>query len=47
MSDLHLSPLPGYHPFPGPVVLVIMDGVGIGKRDESDGVYHGLHAGAR
>jgi len=28
-----------YHPFGGPVVLVIMDGVGIGKRDESDAVY--------
>lgn len=39
MTDLHLAPLPGYHPFPGPVVLVIMDGVGLGKRDESDGVY--------
>ncbi len=24
---------------PGPVVLIIMDGVGIGKRDESDGVF--------
>ncbi|MCX8066086.1 MAG: 2,3-bisphosphoglycerate-independent phosphoglycerate mutase [Candidatus Hydrogenedentes bacterium] len=25
--------------YPGPLVLVIMDGIGIGKRDESDGVY--------
>lgn len=39
MSDLKLSPLTGYAPFPGPVVLIIMDGVGIGKRDESDGVH--------
>lgn len=39
MTKLHLDPLPGLHPFPGPVVLVIMDGVGLGRRDESDGVY--------
>ena len=39
MPDLHLDPLPGYHPFAGPVVFVIMDGVGLGKRDDSDGVY--------
>ena len=39
MSDLHLDPLKSYAPFPGPVVLVIMDGIGIGKRDDSDGVY--------
>ena len=39
MSDLHLARLPRYRSFPGPVVLVIMDGVGIGKRDESDGVF--------
>ena len=39
MSNLHLDLLKGYHAFPGPVVLVIMDGVGIGKRDESDGVF--------
>ena len=39
MTQLQLAPLPGYHAFPGPVVLVIMDGVGIGKRDESDGVF--------
>ena len=39
MSDLHLTRLPRYRAFPGPVVLVIMDGVGIGKRDESDGVF--------
>ncbi len=39
MSALHLNPLDTYTSFPGPVVLVIMDGVGLGKRDESDGVY--------
>jgi 2,3-bisphosphoglycerate-independent phosphoglycerate mutase len=39
VTDLHLARLPGYHPFSGPVVFVIMDGVGLGKRDESDGVY--------
>ena len=30
---------PDFTPFPGPVVLVIMDGVGLGRRDESDGVF--------
>ena len=39
MSVLHLKKLSNYVPFPGPVVLVIMDGIGIGKRDESDGVH--------
>ena len=39
MTKLHLDPLPRFNPFPGPVVLVIMDGVGLGKRDESDGVF--------
>jgi 2,3-bisphosphoglycerate-independent phosphoglycerate mutase len=39
VSDLHLDPLKAYTSFPGPVVLVIMDGIGIGKRDDSDGVY--------
>ncbi len=39
MSDLSLNKLEGYQPYPGPLVLVIMDGVGIGKRDETDGVY--------
>jgi 2,3-bisphosphoglycerate-independent phosphoglycerate mutase len=38
MSDLSLKKLAGYKPFPGPVVTVIMDGVGIGPQDESDGV---------
>jgi 2,3-bisphosphoglycerate-independent phosphoglycerate mutase len=39
VTQLQLSPLPDFRPFPGPVVLVIMDGVGLGKGDESDGVY--------
>jgi len=39
MTQLQLDPLTGYHPFAGPVVLVIMDGVGLGRRDESDGVF--------
>ena len=39
MTPLTLEPLPGYHAFSGPVVLVIMDGVGLGRRDESDGVF--------
>ncbi|HUW60258.1 MAG TPA: 2,3-bisphosphoglycerate-independent phosphoglycerate mutase [Candidatus Bathyarchaeia archaeon] len=39
MNELHLRRLDSYHPFPGPVVLVIMDGIGIGKRDESDAVF--------
>ena len=41
MSDMMLKPLPGYSPFPGPVVTVIMDGMGIGPGDESDGVHMG------
>ena len=39
MSRYALKPLKGYTPFPGPVVCVILDGIGLGKRDESDGVY--------
>lgn len=39
MSERLLKKLPGYVPFPGPVVFVIMDGVGIGRRDASDGVW--------
>jgi 2,3-bisphosphoglycerate-independent phosphoglycerate mutase len=31
--------MPAYKVFPGPVVLVIMDGVGFGAGDESDGVH--------
>ncbi|MCU0242168.1 MAG: 2,3-bisphosphoglycerate-independent phosphoglycerate mutase, partial [Vicinamibacteria bacterium] len=39
MSKLTLKRLSGYKDFPGPLVTVIMDGVGIGKRDASDGVF--------
>ena len=39
MTTQTLTPLSGYKQFPGPVVAVIMDGVGIGPGDESDGVY--------
>ena len=39
MSAYTLKTLGEYNAFPGPLVLVIMDGVGMGKRDESDGVY--------
>jgi 2,3-bisphosphoglycerate-independent phosphoglycerate mutase len=39
MSGDSLKPLRGYAPFAGPVVCVILDGVGLGKRDESDGVF--------
>ena len=38
MSDLSLKALAGYNSFPGPVLTVIMDGVGLGPKDESDGV---------
>lgn len=39
MNTLDLQPLAGYTLFSGPVVLVVMDGVGLGSRDERDGVY--------
>lgn len=39
MTTQPLAPLVGYKPFNGPVVTIIMDGVGIGAQDESDGVY--------
>jgi 2,3-bisphosphoglycerate-independent phosphoglycerate mutase len=39
MTDLALKSLPGYTAFAGPVVAVIMDGIGIGPHDESDGVH--------
>jgi 2,3-bisphosphoglycerate-independent phosphoglycerate mutase len=39
MGDLALKRLDKYAEFSGPVVTVIMDGVGIGPRDESNGVY--------
>jgi len=39
MTTKPLIPLLGYKEFSGPVVTIIMDGVGIGPGDESDGVY--------
>jgi len=39
MSNLILPPLPGYVKIPGPIVTIIMDGMGLGARDDSDGVY--------
>jgi len=39
MKTLTLKRLPGYTEFPGPVVTVIMDGMGIGPRDDSNGIY--------
>ena len=39
MTTKALKPLAGYKKFGGPLVTIIMDGIGIGSRDESDGVY--------
>lgn len=39
MTTQTLKPLVGYTPFSGPVVTIVMDGVGIGPQDESDGVH--------
>ncbi|MBC8207874.1 MAG: 2,3-bisphosphoglycerate-independent phosphoglycerate mutase [Desulfobulbaceae bacterium] len=39
MSVEKLNTLAGYQAFDGPVVLVIMDGVGLGPEDESNGVF--------
>jgi len=37
--DLQLKKLTNFKPRKGPVLLVVMDGVGFGKQDESDGVF--------
>ena len=37
--DLKLKKLENFKPRKGPVLLVVMDGVGFGKQDESDGVF--------
>ncbi|MCR4336182.1 MAG: 2,3-bisphosphoglycerate-independent phosphoglycerate mutase [Candidatus Omnitrophica bacterium] len=37
--SLQLKRLKGFSGRPGPLLLVILDGVGLGKRDESDGVF--------
>ena len=39
MSSLELKKLNSFSGRPGPLLLIVMDGVGIGKRDESDGVF--------
>ncbi len=39
MSSLELKKLPNFSGRPGPLLLIIMDGVGIGKQDDSDGVF--------
>ena len=39
MSQFQLSPLSGYESFAGPVVTIILDGVGLGPQDASDGVH--------
>jgi 2,3-bisphosphoglycerate-independent phosphoglycerate mutase len=39
MTEYNLTRLDTYTEFPGPLVFVVMDGIGIGKQDESDGVY--------
>jgi len=39
MTTKALMPLAGYNDFPGPLVIIIMDGIGIGPGNESDGVY--------
>lgn len=39
MSSLRLNALTGYTSFQGPLVLFVLDGVGIGSRDERDGVF--------
>jgi len=39
MSKMQLNRYAGYADFPGPVVMVVMDGMGIGPEDESNGIY--------
>jgi len=39
MSTYKLNPLKNYTPFEGPLLFIIMDGVGLGPQDESDGVH--------
>lgn len=39
MTNMQLKPLNGYEKIDGPVVTIVMDGLGIGKQDESDGVF--------
>lgn len=39
MNGNQLTRLQGFENFPGPVVTIILDGVGLGSQDERDGVY--------
>ncbi len=39
MTTKALRPLAGYKSCAGPLVTIVMDGIGLGSRDESDGVY--------
>ena len=39
MAMFTLNPLPNFNAYPGPLVFIIMDGVGLGARDESDGIF--------
>ncbi|MCF6287553.1 MAG: hypothetical protein L3K26_20585 [Candidatus Hydrogenedentes bacterium] len=39
MSPYNLKPLANYTAFDGPLLFIIMDGVGLGPQDESDGVH--------
>jgi 2,3-bisphosphoglycerate-independent phosphoglycerate mutase len=39
MTTKTLTPLAGYKSFNGPLVTLVMDGMGIGPRDESNGVF--------
>jgi len=39
MQNQTLLPVDGYCDFPGPIVTVVLDGIGLGKRNESDGVF--------
>lgn len=39
MNQFRLSPLPEYKAFEGPVVVLVLDGIGIGPQDDSDGVH--------
>jgi len=39
MSDMKLTRYAGYADFPGPVVTVVMDGMGIGPADESNAIH--------
>ena len=41
--SLNLNKLKSFHGRKGPLLLIIMDGIGIGKADETNAVYHGRY----